>query len=44
MIDSFHSSGSFSFFQIEVISLRFSKQIVLPSALISSAGIKDQVI
>jgi hypothetical protein len=36
MVDSFHS---FSFFQIEVISLWISKQIVLPSALISSAGI-----
>jgi len=30
MIDSFHSSGSFSFFQIEVISLWISKKIVLP--------------
>ena len=29
MIDSFHSSGSFSFFQIEVISLWISKQIVV---------------
>ena len=41
MIDSFHSSGSFSFFQIEVISLWISKQIVLPPALISSAGISS---
>jgi len=39
IIDSFHSSGSFSFFQIEVINLWISKQIVLPLALISSAGI-----
>jgi hypothetical protein len=34
MIDSFHSSGSVSFFQIEVISLWISKQIDLPPALI----------
>ena len=39
MIDSFHSSDSFSFFQMEVISLWISKQIVLPPALISSADI-----
>ena len=39
MIDSFHSSGSFSFFQIEVIILRISKKIVLPPTLISSVGI-----
>ena len=38
MVDSFYSSGNFSF-QIEVISLWIFKQIVLPPALISSAGI-----
>ena len=39
MIDPFYTSGNFSFFQIEVISLWISKHIVLPPALISSAGI-----
>ena len=38
-IDSFHSSGNFSFFEIEVISLWISPQVVPPPALISSAGI-----
>ena len=41
MIDSFHSSGNFSFFQIEVISLWISEQIFPPPALISSAGISS---
>jgi len=31
MIDSFHSSGNFSLFQIEIISLWISEEIVLPS-------------
>ena len=39
MIDSFHPSGSFSLSQIEVISLWISKHNVLPTTLISSAGI-----
>ena len=38
MIDSFHSSGNFSFFQIEVISLWISKQIVPPPASNSSSS------
>jgi hypothetical protein len=33
MIDSFHSSGSFCLFQIEIISLWISQLIVLPPAL-----------
>ena len=41
MINSFHSSGNFSFFQIEVISLWISPQIVSPPVLISSAGISS---
>ena len=39
MIDSFHSSGNSSFFQIEVIRLWISKKIVLPPALMSSGSI-----
>ena len=39
MIDSFHSSGNFSLFQIEIIRLWISERIVLPPALINSAGI-----
>ena len=39
MIDSFHSSGNSSLFQTEVISLWTSQRIVLPHALINSAGV-----
>ena len=38
MIDSFLSSGNSSLFQTEIISLWISQQMVLPPALISSAG------
>jgi len=38
MIDSFHSSGSSSLFQIELISSWISEKIVLLPASISSAG------
>ena len=38
MIDSFHSSGKSSLFQIELISSRISELIVQPPALINSAG------
>ena len=40
MTDSSHSSGSSSLFQIAIISLWIAPRIVLPPALISSAGIK----
>jgi hypothetical protein len=39
MIDSFHCSGNSSLFEIELISLWIPERIVLPPALISSAGI-----
>jgi hypothetical protein len=39
MIDSFHSSGNSSLFQIELIGFGISKLIFLPRALIKSAGI-----
>ena len=39
IIDPFHSSGSSSLFQIEIISLWIAQRIVPPTALISSAGI-----
>ena len=39
MIDSFYSSGNSSLFQIEIISLWIAQHIVLPPALINSAGI-----
>jgi len=39
MTDPFHCSGNSSFFQIELISLWCSEWIVLPPALINSAGI-----
>ena len=39
MIDSSHSSGNSSLFQIQIISLWIALQIVLPPALINSAGI-----
>ena len=38
-IDPFHSSGNSSLFQTELISLLIAQRIVLPPALISSAGI-----
>ena len=38
-MDSFLYSGNSSLFQIELIILRISERIVLPSALINSAGI-----
>jgi hypothetical protein len=40
MINSFHSSGNSSLFQIEIISLWISQWIVLPPTLISSTGIR----
>ena len=39
MIDSFHSSGNTSLFQIDIISLWIALQIVLTPALINSAWI-----
>jgi len=39
MIDSLHSSGNSSLFQIEIINLWIAQRIVLPPALINSAGI-----
>ena len=39
MIDSFHSLGNYSLFEIEIISLWISEQIFLLPALINSAGI-----
>jgi hypothetical protein len=39
VIDSFHSSGSSSLFQIELISLWISEQIVLLPASVNSAGV-----
>ena len=36
IIDSFHSSGNSSLFQIEIISLWIAQQIVLPPALIDT--------
>jgi hypothetical protein len=39
MIDSFHSSGNSSLFQIEIINLWISQRIVLHPALINFAGI-----
>ena len=39
MIDSFHSAGNCSLFQIELISLRISERIVLLPTVITSAGI-----
>jgi len=38
-IHSFHASGNSSFFQIELTSLWISERIVLPPAVINSAGI-----
>ena len=38
MIDSFHSFGNSSLFQIEIISLWIAERIVLPPALINSSG------
>ena len=39
MIDSFHSSGKSSLFQVELITSWISLQIVLPLAIINAAGI-----
>ena len=44
MINSFHSSDNSSLFQIELISLWISEQIVLHPALINSAGIDQHLV